>query len=145
MIMGRILGIDFGDRRIGLALSDPTQTLARPFRMLEASSRLDEELRRVVREQSITKIVLGYPRNMDGSVGPKARQVEDFKFRLERELGLPVELWDERLSTAHAERILRAAGVPTRRRTGKVDKLAAHLILQSYLDAKASGGGAEAT
>lgn len=139
--MGRVLGIDYGDRRVGLALSDPSGTLARPLRVVEVSPRLSEELRAVVRKHSVTGIVLGFPRNMDGSIGPKARQVLEFKAWLERELGLPVDLWDERLSTVQATRILRSAGVSAGRRSGKVDKLAAHLILQSYLDAKALGEG----
>lgn len=138
--MGRWMGIDYGDRRIGLALSDPAGTFARPFRVLLASPDLAEELKRVALAEGVERIVLGFPRNMDGSIGPKARQVLEFRAWLERELGLPVDLWDERLSTVEATRMLEDAGLSRMERGARVDKVAAQRILQSFLDARAAGG-----
>ncbi|MGQ9590197.1 MAG: Holliday junction resolvase RuvX [Planctomycetota bacterium] len=138
--MGRLLGVDYGDRRIGLALSDPSGTLARPFRVVAASPKLAEELKDVALREGVERIVLGFPRNMDGSIGPKARQVLEFRAWLERELGLPVDLWDERLSTVEASRLLEDAGLSREERGARVDQVAAQRILQNFLDARAAGG-----
>lgn len=135
--MGRLLGIDYGDRRVGLALGDPTGTFARPYRTVESSSRLIETLQSVIRKEEIDGIVLGLPRNMDGTLGRKAEQVLEFKKRLESEVGLAVETWDERLTTAEANRILDLAGVSPRDRRRTVDQVAAQILLQSYLDSRA--------
>jgi len=132
--MSRILGIDFGDRRIGLALSDPSRTLARSFEVVENSPRLAERLKKLIAEEEVDRIVLGLPRNMDGTIGPKARQALEFKAYLEKELGLPVDMWDERLTTVAAQQVLREGGIPQRRRSEMVDKVAAQILLQSYLD-----------
>jgi putative Holliday junction resolvase len=133
--MGRLLGIDYGERRVGLALSDPTQKFARPYRTVDASTRLLETLRSVIRDEEVEGIVLGLPRNMDGSLGRKAEEVLRFKERLEADSGLPVATWDERLTTAEAIRLLDLAGVSPRDRRRTVDRVAAQILLQSYLDA----------
>jgi putative Holliday junction resolvase len=142
--MGRILGIDHGSKRIGLALSDAGATLARPLAVVAGEEALWPELERLLGEEEIERVVIGLPRNMDGTLGPKAREVLAFKERLEARTGLPVETWDERLTSREAERALRARGLSSRQMRGKVDKLAAQILLQSYLDARARRGREEA-
>jgi putative Holliday junction resolvase len=139
--MGRVLGIDYGEKRIGLALSDPTGSLARALEVVEGEDALWGVLERLGRDEDVDRIVLGLPRNMDGSVGRKAREVMEFKERLERRAGLPVETWDERLTTVEAERYLRAGGIGPRKRGRRVDKVAAQILLQSFLDAHCGGAG----
>jgi len=134
--MGRILGIDYGDRRVGLALSDPSGTLACALDVVEQSPRLWEVLRDVLAREEVERIVLGLPRNMDGTLGPKARQVLAFKEKLEKECGAPVETWDERLTTAEAHEVLTIQGVSRSHRARVVDKVAAQILLQSYLDCR---------
>jgi len=142
--MGRILGIDYGDRWFGLALSDPSATLATPLCVVEGEAGLREELRYLRETEEIERLVVGIPFNMDGSLGPKARQVLAFKKRLEEEWGLPVDAWDERLTTVEAEEVLRSSGLSAAKRRQRVDKVAAQILLQGYLDArKASSGGRE--
>ena len=132
--MGRVLGIDFGDKWIGLALSDPSRTFARPLRVVDASSDLQGLLTKLIQSEGIDYIVLGLPLNMDGSMGPKARQVLHFRERMEKESGLMVETWDERLTTVQADQALRLTGLSSRKRAEQVDKVAAQILLQSYLD-----------
>ena len=133
--MGRILGIDFGEKRFGLALSDESHTLASPLAVYE---RTDQErdlkfLSDLVSQYQITEIVLGLPLNMDGSLGEKAQQVLEFKRLLEEHLKIPVVTFDERLTTAEAERVLLQADLSRTKRKTKRDALAAVLILQGYL------------
>ncbi len=132
----RIMGLDVGDKTIGIALSDLLGWTAQPLTVLRRTSLKQdlEELARICREQEVEKIVVGLPRNMNGTYGPRAQLVMEFKEKLEQALGLPVETWDERLSTAAAERTLLAADVSRARRKQVVDKLAAVVILQGYLD-----------
>jgi putative Holliday junction resolvase len=131
---GRIVGIDFGDRRFGLAWSDPTRILAVPLRVVEGEAECVAELRRLAAGEAVSQYVLGLPLNMDGTVGPKARQVLAFKDRLEQAGISPVIPWDERLTTVQAEIALREGGMRGRRRAERVDKVAAQILLQSYLD-----------
>jgi len=136
----RILGIDYGDRRIGLALSDDGEKIATGLPTLErkgASVDLTEALSRVCREQGVARIVVGVPVNMDGSHGPRARLSVEFAQRLRESLGIEVETWDERLTTAQAERLMLAADLSREKRKQRRDRLAAQLLLQSYLDARA--------
>ena len=100
--MGRILGVDFGEKRIGLALSDPSRTFARPFKALEASKDLGATLKKLIESEGVDRIVLGLPLNMDGSMGPKALEVLGFKEWLEATCGVDVHTWDERLTTVQA-------------------------------------------
>jgi putative Holliday junction resolvase len=136
----RILGIDYGRRRIGVAISDPDGVVAVPVRIVEVRSDKGAaaEVRQICEETGVGKVVLGLPVNMDGTEGPAATGVRAFAERLEKALGLPVELWDERLSTRMAERALQEAEVPGRKRKTFRDKLAAQLILQGYLDSRCS-------
>jgi putative holliday junction resolvase len=133
----RVMGIDLGERRIGLALSDPTGMLASPLRVLERPRKMKrflEVLADLCREHEVGEIVVGLPLSMDGSVGTKAAEARDFIARLRAHTGLPVVAWDERLSTVAAERALIEAGMRRERRKQVIDKTAAALILAGYLE-----------
>ena len=132
----RVLGIDFGSKRVGLALGDTESRLATALATLPNDSALFEAIGQVCRERGIEAIVVGLPLNMDGSRGPQAAAATEFADRLGSHLGLPVETWDERLSTAEVERALLAGGLSRKKRKARRDRLAAQLILQSYLDAR---------
>jgi putative Holliday junction resolvase len=133
--VARVLGIDFGEKRLGLALSDESRTLASPLAVYERKDLQSDLrfLRDLIFRYQITEIVLGLPLNMDGSLGPKAQQVLEFKRALEESLKLPVHTFDERFTTAEAERALLEANMSRRQRKAKRDALAAVLILQGYL------------
>jgi len=136
----RLLGLDIGDRRIGLALSDPLQITAQPFGVLERTN-LDtdlEELSRICVENNVLELVVGLPTNQHGKIGPQAEKVMDFVGQLGDRTGLPVRTWDERYTTVAAERVLRDGSVPGRKRKGLRDRMAAQLILQGYMDARHS-------
>ncbi|GAS83548.1 MULTISPECIES: Holliday junction resolvase RuvX [Paenibacillus] len=133
----KILGLDYGDRRIGVAASDAFGWTAQGLEVLER--RRDEgefaRIAELVREHEISEIVVGLPKNMNGTVGPRGEICIAFAERLRDELNLPVHLWDERLTTMAAERTLIEADVSRKKRKQVVDKMAASLILQNYLDA----------
>lgn len=135
---GRILAIDLGTRRIGVALSDPTATIAAPLETISPAGerRAAERVADLCRHHGVTLIIVGWPRNMDGSRGPAAQQAEAFAERLRTVAAVPVELWDERLSTAAAERTLIEAGARREERRQSRDRVAAAVILQGYLDAR---------
>ncbi len=133
---GRVLCLDLGDKRIGLAISDSTKTLATGRGVYQRRS-LDEDfkyLEKLIKEEGISQIVLGLPRNMDGSLGERAQKTLQFKALLEEILKLPVVLFDERLTTEEAERVLLSADVSRKKRKRVIDQLAAVIILQRYLD-----------
>lgn len=132
----KLLGLDVGEKRIGIAVSDELGVAAHPLKTL-ARKDLEHDigaLVEVIKEKSIEKIIVGFPRNMDGSVGEQGKKVLKFVEDLKRDVEVPVELWDERLTTAESERVLIAANVSRRKRKKVIDKLAASLILQGYLD-----------
>ena len=134
--MGRILGVDYGRRRVGLALSDPTGLLASGLTTLEVQT-VGEALKRVVaalQETRAESIVVGLPLNMDGTRGPMGDEAAEFARRLGEMSGVPVRLYDERLTSGMAERVLLDADMSRQRRKAVRDKLAAQLILQGYLD-----------
>lgn len=136
--MARAIGLDLGERRIGVALSDSAGTLATPYEVLTRSgdpARDRARLAELLDETGAELIVVGLPLSLDGSRGPAAQRVEAEVEELRAQLGLPIELWDERLSTVEAERRLQAAGVRGRQRRHVVDQVAATVILQSWLDA----------
>ena len=133
----RILGVDYGEKRIGLAVSDPLCTFAQPLEMIAVEGDLAaaaDLIGQRAREYEAIEIVLGLPRNMDGTLGFKAEEALAFRDLLAEKTGLPVVTWDERLSTAQAERHLRQTNWSRRRRQEKVDMVAAGIILQGYLD-----------
>jgi putative Holliday junction resolvase len=139
---GRVLGIDLGDVRIGLARSDPLGITAQPLGILEISGdkQILREIRRIVSEQEISTVVIGLPLLLSGEEGERARAAREFASRLEKSLhGVDVLLWDERLSTVQAERVMISGNVRRKKRKEKIDSIAASLILQSYLDAEGTG------
>ena len=136
------MAIDYGDAHTGVALSDPTGFLA--GETLTIHSRREEEvlarLAQVVKERRVEEIVMGFPRNMDGTEGPRAQLYRAFAARVEEVCGLPVVLWDERRTTVDAHRILQGAGQNAKKRKKTVDAVAASLILEGYLDFRRMGG-----
>lgn len=136
-MIGAALAIDLGDRTIGLAVSDALGITAQGLDTLErhGGHRDLDALRAVCEEREVGRIVVGLPRNMDGSEGPRAAKSRAFARGLSEALELPVFLWDERLTTAEAERLLIAADVSRAKRAKVVDRLAAQLILQGWLEA----------
>ena len=131
----RILGIDYGDQRIGLALSDLTGTLVgRAWTLHEWDlDRAVAEIAAVVRENEVGTLVLGLPKNMDGSEGPRAEKSREVAARLTAATGLDVVLWDERRSSVEAHAILHANGKKEKKHRKTVDAVAASLILEGYL------------
>jgi putative Holliday junction resolvase len=135
----RILAIDYGSARIGLALSDPTATLARPLPFLPAKGdvKLAREIVELAKKNEVHLFVLGLPRNMDGTSGEAADKVKAFAAELEKVKGaLPLKLIDERLSTVQASRQLQEAGKNTRKQRSQIDSEAACVLLQGYLDSQ---------
>lgn len=134
----RTLGIDYGERRVGLALSDPMGMMASPFRVIvrESDKQVVEETLRVIQEEDVTRVVLGHPIQLNGQVGRRAERVQKFAKLLEQSTNIPVVLFDERLTTVSAERVLLEADVRRKKRKQVVDSLAATIMLQNYLDAR---------
>jgi putative Holliday junction resolvase len=134
----RILAIDYGTRRIGLALSDPTGTLARPLPFLpaQADAKLAREIATLVATEKVELILLGLPRHMNGSVGEAAAKVEAFAVQLRKASPVRVQLVDERLSTVQAGRQLQEAGRDSRKQRSRIDSEAAAVLLQGHLDAQ---------
>ncbi|HHT42376.1 MAG TPA: Holliday junction resolvase RuvX [Firmicutes bacterium] len=134
----RILGLDVGEKTIGVAVSDLMGWTAQPVQVVRRKSLTEDlaALRLLVEEYAVDKFVLGLPRRTDGSYGPEVEKIYLFAAELEREFGLPVEYWDERFSTVAAQRILLEGDVSRAKRRKVIDKLAAAVILQAYLDRK---------
>ncbi|WP_223069278.1 Holliday junction resolvase RuvX [Paenibacillus caui] len=136
--MMRIMGLDYGDRRIGVAVSDELGWTAQGVDTVE--KRRDEgelvKIAELVQQYEVEEIVVGLPKNMNGTIGPRGEICMDFAEKLRGQLELPVHLWDERLTTVSAHRTLLEADVSRGKRKQVVDRMAAVLILQNYLDAK---------
>ena len=136
----RAIGLDYGTTTVGVALSDALgitaqelETIVRkqPNKLRRTLARIEE----IVDEYQVDTIVLGYPKNMNNTIGERASATEKFKEDLERRIGIPVILWDERLTTVESERILQESGVRREHRKEYIDQIAAAIILQNYLDA----------
>ena len=138
----RILGLDVGTKRIGIAICDELGWTAQGIRTLHRSNGQSDlgEIRDIAREYGVEKIVVGLPRNMNGSLGPQAEMTLGFVRELREILEVPIITWDERLSTVEATKMLIRADLSRKKRRGKVDMTAAILILQSYLDSLARKG-----
>jgi len=134
--VSRFLGIDYGTVRIGLALSDPTGTLASPLPFLENQSpqQVTNALSELIQTHQIAGLVIGLPRNMDGTYGPSAQKVRDFIAQIQKCISLPITPIDERLTTAQASKQLSGIGMNQKQLRKKVDSSSACLILQQYLD-----------
>src|SRR4051812_13135533 len=135
--MTRVMGLDVGERRIGVAVSDPLGWTAQGIAVIDKQS-ADwlTQLDRLVPEYEVQKIVVGLPRNMDGSIGPRGEACRKLANELSARYSLPVDLWDERLSTMAVEKALISADVSRQKRKKVIDQMAATWILQGYLDAK---------
>jgi putative Holliday junction resolvase len=135
----RILAIDHGTRRMGIAISDESRSLAHPLEFILAAPFADflERLKQLLREKEVDLIVVGMPRNMYGSYGPAALKVQEFVAALKSAVTVPIVTWDERLTSVQANRFLIAGKVRRSERKEKVDKTAAAILLQAYLDSLA--------
>ena len=132
----RILALDHGTKRIGVAVSDELQMIAQPLEYIPAEpfAKFLERLKEILRDKQVELILIGMPRNMDGSYGPAALKVQEFVAALRDAVTVPIQTWDERLTSAQAQRFLIQGGVRRKERKEKVDKTAAAILLQSYLD-----------
>lgn len=135
----RIMGLDYGSRTVGVAVCDPLGITAQTVETITRrdENKLRQTLARIetlAAEYGVERIVLGYPKNMNNTLGDRAKKSEELKAALERRTGLPVVLWDERLTTVAAERVLMESGVCREHRKESVDQIAAAMILQGYLD-----------
>ncbi len=130
------MGIDYGKKKIGIAVSDPLGITVQPLKVIERTNKKNDlkVLEGLCSEYDVSEIVLGYPLNMNGTVGPSALEVEAFCAKLKKETGLNVQLWDERLTTAHAERLMLESDVSRKKRKKFKDVTAAAIILKSYQD-----------
>lgn len=135
----RIMGLDFGSKTVGVAVSDPLFVTAQGVEIIrrKEENKLRQTLARIeelIREYEVEEIVLGYPKNMNSTEGERVEKTKDFAEKLERRSGLPVTFWDERLTTVAADKAMMEAGIRRENRKEHVDKLAAVFILQSYLE-----------
>ena len=136
---GRILALDLGKRRIGLAISDELGITAQGLPTLERRNKRTDLaiLRALARERGVTEMLMGNPLHMSGTVGRQSEWAQEFAVALEQYTGIPVRLWDERLTTVEASRVLRQSGISIEKRGAAVDRLSAVILLQSYLDSGA--------
>jgi len=132
----RILALDHGTKRVGVAISDEMQMIASPLEFIPAEPFADflARLKEIICEKQVDQILVGMPRNMNGSYGPAAAKVQEFVAVLKETIAIPIKLWDERLTSTQANRFLIQAEVRRDKRKEKVDKTAAAILLQSYLD-----------
>jgi putative Holliday junction resolvase len=135
---GRVLAIDYGHKRLGIALSDELRTIAQPFGNIdeEAADVRIAQIEKIIKDNEVSEVVVGLPLTLEGHVSRSASRVIGFAIDLNRRLDMPVTTWDERLSTKQSERILIEAGMNRKDRKGVVDAVAAAVFLQSYLDAR---------
>jgi putative Holliday junction resolvase len=135
---GRILGLDVGSRRIGIAVSDPLGITAQGLETLQRKNKKHDlnYLHRLIRQYDVKEIVIGLPLRMSGEQGTQADKTRAFADELRRRFGLPVHLWDERLTSAQANRLLRTTGLSIEKRGRAVDRMAAVLILQGWMESR---------
>ena len=134
--MSRVLGIDYGDTRIGIALSDPMQIITKPFVTLKNNKEFLDELKRIIKEKEVETVVVGYPVGMKGQITKQTEKVEVFVNQLKLILDLEIVTVDERLSSVSAENILKQQGVKTGHNKSMIDDTSAAIILQEYIDSK---------
>lgn len=132
----RILALDHGAKRIGVAISDELKTIAQPLEFIPAEpfAQFLTRVKQLVLQKEVELILIGMPRNMDGSYGPAALQVQEFVAVLKDAIAIPIKTWDERLTSAQANRFLISVGARRSKRRQKADQMAAAILLQSYLD-----------
>lgn len=144
---GRILALDYGTKRIGVALSDELKWTAQPLETFERRV-LDRDIAHIaslVTAHEVERVVLGFPLQLDGREGPAVQAMREFVEKLDAGISVPIVLWDERMTTKAAEDLLIAADVSRKKRKGVVDRVAAAILLQSYLEAQASSSTADQT
>jgi putative Holliday junction resolvase len=135
----RILALDHGTRRIGVAVSDEMKMIASPMEYIPAEpfEKVVARLHEIIRDKEVSLILIGMPRNMDGTYGPAAQKVKEFITAIQRQITTPIKTWDERLTSVMANRVLLQGNVRRDKRKQAVDKMAAAILLQSYLDSGA--------
>lgn len=140
---GRVMALDVGERRIGVALSDPTRTLAAPLTTIRAEPRTTalKRIATLIREHEVTALVVGLPLTMSGDIGPQATLVQQFADELRQIIEVPLYFVDERLTTAAAERMMVELNLKPEQRKARVDEVAASIILQDFLDAQRQTSG----
>jgi putative holliday junction resolvase len=133
---GRVMALDVGGRRIGVALSDSTRVLATPLTTLRAEprARVIAEIAALVAQHEVAELVVGLPLTLSGEIGPQAKLVEIFAAELRQALRAPIHLFDERLTSVAAERLMQDLGIKPERRKARIDEVAASIILQDFLD-----------
>jgi len=136
--MSRYAALDYGDKRIGIAISDETRTLATPLPFLEAKpfKAFLSKLKAIIKEKEVSLILVGMPRNMDGTYGASAEKVREFVHHLKENILVPIQTVDERLSTVQASRALQEAGHNAKSQKTRIDSASAQIFLQSYLDSQ---------
>ena len=136
MQKGRVLALDLGKRRIGLAISDELGLTAQGLETLERTNLREDlgKLSQLIAEKNVTLLLMGQPLHMSGHEGRQSEYTRDFAGRLQKATGLPLQFWDERLTTVEAQRVLRESGIGIQKRAQAVDRLAAVILLESYLD-----------
>lgn len=134
---GRVIGVDLGDARVGIALSNPDRTIASPLEVIKRTKDLHQDIAKIVAEWEATAVVVGLPLSLDGSVGPAAKKALAETKKLGATIRVPVETYDERLTTVTAERMMTDAGLDSRGQRKVVDKIAAAIMLQAWLDHRA--------
>jgi putative Holliday junction resolvase len=136
--LGRVMALDVGGRRIGVALSDPTRTLASPLTTLRAEprTRAMAELAKLAHDYEVAEVVVGLPLTLSGEIGPQAKLVQEFADALGQQLGRPMRLFDERLTSVAAERMMLDLGMKPEQRKARIDEVAASIILQDFLDSQ---------
>ncbi|MBI4305236.1 MAG: Holliday junction resolvase RuvX [Chloroflexi bacterium] len=140
----RVLGLDVGRRRIGVAVSDPSQLIAQSLEtvLADSAAKAIQRIARLAEDYQVGRIVVGLPLRMDGSEGEQAGHVRHFAAKLGQVVRVPIVFWDERLSTVEAERLMIEAGVKREHRRRRIDAFAAAIILQEYLDSQPRVGSA---
>jgi len=143
--LGRVLALDLGKKRIGLAISDGLGITAQGLHTLARINKRTDlaALAQLIRERGVTQILMGNPLHMSGREGRQSEWAQEFAGELEKRTGVPVKMWDERLTTVEASRVLRASGIGIEKRAAAVDRLSAVILLQSYLDSAAAHAGDE--
>ncbi|MDO9577275.1 MAG: Holliday junction resolvase RuvX [Candidatus Cloacimonadales bacterium] len=135
MSLHRLMCIDYGEVRIGIAVSDPLQIISSPFSVISNHAEtVFKELKNIIKTENVGKIILGLPLNLEGEDTDKTRQVRKFAELLETEISIPLEFWDESYSTVEANQALKQMGYDSKKSRTVVDKVAASIILQDYLD-----------
>jgi len=130
----RLMGIDYGEKRIGIALSDPLQVISTPYQVLANQPGFFTKLQEIISQEKVGKIILGLPLNLAGEDSRKTKEVRAFKERLQQKIDCPIEFYDERYSTAEARDVLKEMGYLPQQRKKIIDKMAASIILKNYLE-----------